>query len=57
MRGKMQNKPTINRVVVGAMFLGLVLVTTGAALIYHPLGFIVAGVELIAFATLAARRA
>lgn len=53
----MQNKPTINRVVVGAMFLGLVLVTTGAALIYHPLGFIVAGVELIAFAVLAARRA
>jgi hypothetical protein len=52
----MSNKP-VNKVIVAAMLLGLVSVTTGAALIYHPLGFIVAGAELIAFAALAAKRA
>jgi len=48
----MPNKP-INRVIVGALFVGFALVTTGAALIYHPLGFIVGGAELIAFAVVA----
>ena len=46
------DKPTINRFTVSTLLLGLVLVDAGAAWIYHPLGLIVAGAELLVLASL-----
>lgn len=48
----MENKPTFNRISVATLLLGLVLVDAGAAWIYHPLGLIVAGTELLILAYL-----
>jgi hypothetical protein len=39
-----------NRFAVGSLFLGAALTVTGFALIYHPLGFIVAGLFLLSAA-------
>lgn len=37
----------MNRFTVGSLVLGAVLVNTGFALIYHPLGFITSGLTLV----------
>ena len=44
------------RVVIVAFLVGFSLIITGAALIYHPLGFLVAGVGLMAMAFSASKR-
>jgi len=45
----------MNRFTVGSLVLGAALVDTGAALIYHPLGFVVAGLFLLTAGVLAAK--
>jgi hypothetical protein len=52
----MENKQTFNRFSVIVLLSGLALVAIGAAWIYHPLGVIVAGVELIALTALSAKK-
>ena len=47
---------TINRFSVWFGGLGLVCIDVGAAWIYHPLGFVVAGIELLTLAILSIRR-
>ena len=45
----------MNRFTLYSIGLGAALITTGAALIYHPLGFVVSGVFLFSAGVLAAK--
>jgi hypothetical protein len=45
----------MNRFTLYSIGLGAALVTTGAALIYHPLGFVVSGVFVLTAGILSAK--
>jgi hypothetical protein len=49
-------KSSINRFSVGFGILGLVCMVAGFAWVYRPLGFVVAGVELLALSILSIKR-
>jgi len=46
---------TPNRFALGSLFSGAAFIVTGSALIFHPLGFLVAGVFLFSAGLLATR--
>jgi hypothetical protein len=50
-----ERKP-VNRITAGSIFLGLALIVVGAAFIFRPLGFIVAGLEMVVLGIVAAKR-